>query len=313
MDISYYDEFLKNKGLAESTRHTFCSVVQRFLSTNPNIDETQPYIDFIIETAIKKRGYSNIYALSHYVNWKFDNNKKLAAEIIAGMRDRKTKMHDPKRYLHIRPLSDEEIEKTIDNLGSEKHKVMCYLIYHTGIRIGDALHISKEGIVWEQVNNQSVLTLNLIAKGEKQRTISITDQTLAKMIFDFVSTHDYKTGYAFMEPRKNTRNTLAANESEFGIHTINYLKCWKDLKRALVYAGIDPKRFASHGFRRKFARRFYDNTHDLELLKGLMGHRDINTTARYLTDYSKTTKEQWVDYWNLMDRKIKEKEQQTQR
>ena len=309
MDISFYDEYLKNRGLAESTRHTFRSIIHRFLSTNPDIDNAQSYVDFIIETAIKKRGYSNIYALTHYLNWKFEDNKKLAAEIIAAMRDRKIRLHDPVRYLHNKPLSDEEIQDTIINLQNEKHRVMCYLIYHTGIRIGDALHISREGITWEKINGQDALTLNLIAKGERQRTLSITDLLLAKMVFDFVGKHDYGTGYAFMEKRIFTRDSLITNETEYSLHQSNYKRCWHDLKQALGCAGVDSRRFATHGFRRKFARRFYDNTHDLELLKGIMGHRDINTTARYLTDYSKTTKEQWVDYWNLVDRKIKEREE----
>lgn len=62
-------------------------------------------------------------------------------------------------------------------------------------------------------------------------------------------------------------------------------KPFKDLKRgwesALKKAGIEDMRF--HDLRHTFASHFLMNGGDLYTLKEILGHKDITTTARYLT------------------------------
>jgi len=63
---------------------------------------------------------------------------------------------------------------------------------------------------------------------------------------------------------------------------MNYQWYWIDLKQALNSAGINRDDFATHDFRRCFARRNWDKFKDVLILQKALRHKDPKTTLRYL-------------------------------
>ncbi len=69
------------------------------------------------------------------------------------------------------------------------------------------------------------------------------------------------------------------------LKVLNYYTYWKDLKAALIESDIDRHRFAPHSFRRIYARKAWELTHDLHTVKELLGHANVETTLRYLKTF----------------------------
>jgi len=71
-------------------------------------------------------------------------------------------------------------------------------------------------------------------------------------------------------------------ENEYALKKSNYLRYWKDLKYALNVNGIDKEDFATHDFRRCFARKVWEKEKDVYVLQSLLNHTDPKVTLRYL-------------------------------
>jgi site-specific recombinase XerD len=57
---------------------------------------------------------------------------------------------------------------------------------------------------------------------------------------------------------------------------------WAGMKRFGEAAGIEPSKLFPHNLRHLFALRFYDMHRDISLLANMLGHKNINTTKKYL-------------------------------
>ena len=55
------------------------------------------------------------------------------------------------------------------------------------------------------------------------------------------------------------------------------------VKRWITEAGLDPKRYSIESLRRTKALHILRGTGDLQTLRALLGHVQIESTARYLT------------------------------
>jgi len=304
-DIPLFAEYLKSKDMAENTISNYLGILNTFLSTSPDIDNHEPYMDYLISTAIKKRCVQNVYALINYVKFKFGDDKQTATRIIEVIKERKIRQKDPIKYANKQPLTNEELTRVIEAMKQEKHKIMCYVMYETGLRIGDVFRIRKGSIFWEQIKGRNALKINAQTKGSKERVVWILNEVVAKIVFDFVMVTDYGTDYIFTFDRNKNKEYLkhklsiasksldrgktarmggisTIGDTEFWIRKNNYLMFLKDLKSAMIKCNIDRERFSTHSFRRMYARRVWDTFRDIYLLKELLGHSDINTSARYL-------------------------------
>lgn len=275
-DLPLFKNYLKNKNLSESSVVAYAQGAKRFLVSNPDIDEEEYYIDFLIANAYKKRMYNLISSLIHFIKYKHADNKPLRDKLITGIKDLKLRQPEMKKYSDKKPLTEEELNHVIDSLTTQKHRIICYIMYLTGLRIGDVLRIPKEGMIMTTLENDQVLKISLTAKGDRQRVVWIFDLNVANTILDFVATHNYDTGYAFVEPKKWGLTSI------YDVQYTNYLLFWKDLKTALKTAGVDMYRFAPHSFRRAYAKRVWLRWHDMDKLQRLMGHANVSTSIRYL-------------------------------
>jgi integrase len=68
----------------------------------------------------------------------------------------------------------------------------------------------------------------------------------------------------------------------YRMYKMNYIWYWRDLKQALGVANVDTTLFATHDFRRCFARRAWEKYKDIHILQSLLNHQRAGTTLRYL-------------------------------
>jgi integrase len=61
-------------------------------------------------------------------------------------------------------------------------------------------------------------------------------------------------------------------------------------------AGVDMRMFATHDFRRCFARRVWEKWKDVNILQSVLNHADPKTTLRYLQQSGLRN----VDYFKII-------------
>jgi integrase len=84
--------------------------------------------------------------------------------------------------------------------------------------------------------------------------------------------------YYFINERKFMRQKVNFNTR----YRENYNNYLYDLKQAMDKCGLENDSFATHDYRRCYARRVWEKYKDLFVLQELLNHTDPKTTMRYL-------------------------------
>lgn len=286
-DISFYIEWLRDKGIAETTIRLYEFALNRFLMRSPDITKLEDYNSYLIEYTVKKRNYGFYAALRQYIRFKItDETKK--RELLDGM----IKPHHKLDYIHERKyLSEEQIFDVINHLSFEKHRVMALIMCLTGIRIGDILRLKQGKISNELYEDKPVLRLNILGKRQKRNVIFIHDEIAQEVVSDYITKNIGWNGYYFIEAhdqhiiqakligRKSDRYNFI---DERTLTVTNYDWFRSDLRESLATTGINPGDFAAHDYRRCFARRVWERYKDVHVLQSLLNHQQPGTSLRYL-------------------------------
>jgi len=275
----------ETKNLSESSIAMYVQCIKRFLSGKPDIGSPSSYVTFLVSHAVKKRSYHYVASIKHFVEFYVENTR-LKNEILKIIQERGISPQQPVKYMKRLPLNEEEINSIIGALHREKHKIMTYIMYMTGIRIGDVLRIHDNGIYFDKVDGDNVLKISMTAKGQKERIVWVWQMDVANIIFDYVDGLELSnTGYIFSrEYERNYKHNdkKVSNQSSYQLRNANYHLFWMDLKESMIKMGIKTDRFAPHEFRRIYAKKAWEKFHDIDVLQNLMGHERATTTLRYL-------------------------------
>ena len=279
-DSALFKHWMTERGkLSSSTIYVYWMVVEKFLQHDPIIDEPEDYNNFLIKYSIKKRNYHYYGALVKFINFKFGKIAEIKTKLI------KTLIKPTLRYDIVRErkhLSDKKIFDLINTLQHSKHKIIAIIQTLTGVRAGDILRLKRGGISPEVYEGKEVLKLTLTGKRRKRNVVYIHDIIAKDIIINHITQNIYNVpDYYFLEKtdlveRKNK------TYNEFQLVNMNYVPYWKDLKQSLSSNGIDLADFATHDFRRCFARKAWEKWKDISILQKLLNHRDPKTTLRYL-------------------------------
>ncbi len=165
-------------------------------------------------------------------------------------------------------LTKEEAYSALDNigmLGSQpwvhlRNKSLLTLIYASGLRISEALSITKK-----HLNNKEFLTIT--GKGNKQRQIPWIEESylLIKQYLDILP-------YYIEEDAPIFRGVRGAP-----LQRSSFSKELVTLRRTL---GL-PEHLSCHSFRHSFATHLLENGADLRSIQDLLGHQSLSTTQRY--------------------------------
>lgn len=279
MDLPLYRDYLKEKRMvAESTIQVYTDAVSMFLAGNPDLDAIEDYNNFIIKTAIKKRCYHFYYAIKNFIEYKIEDNSlknKLLDNMIKP--EMRQDIIQERRY-----LTEDDILSVINSLQEEKHQVIALIQTLTGVRVGDILRLKRDNIMPEEYKLKPVLRMNIIGKGKKRNVVYIHDEVAQQIILDYITNNYNFNDYYFITLGK-MRGRKGNVDSEFKLIKMNYAWFWSDLKEALQKNMIKREDFATHDFRRCFARRAWTKWKDIHVLQSLLNHSNPAVTLRYLT------------------------------
>ena len=169
-------------------------------------------------------------------------------------------------------LSDEELDRVSIVAGAgrngKRDVVLIDFSYKLGLRVKEMAAIMIDDVVDGKGNILDSFYLKADqSKGHKGRTIYLTNKKLRKNL------------EAYLEERGEDRNRHLF-KSQKTAFTPNSLQ--QVFKRLYIKAGI--KGAKSHSGRRTFATRLIEKGFDIKSISVLMGHSNIQTTARYINE-----------------------------
>lgn len=167
-------------------------------------------------------------------------------------------------------LSKGDIKLVLAIAGSERNKCMLMMSVLAGLRAIEIANLNVGSVIDAngKVLDRITFSKNQ-TKGRKARSVPIS-KTLAKYLADYLST---------LSPRRQELHRplfiSQKTNDKFTAHGVVML-----FQRLYLTAGITGA--SSHSGRRTFATRLADQGVSVFVLKELMGHSSINTTARYV-------------------------------
>jgi len=265
-----FEEWLQKRNLSDSSVYVYVAAVKKFLITKPDLESVDAYNEFIFEHSIKKRSNYFYDALKLFIRFYFDKDPKMAVLLRNLL---KPKVLDPKKHVHY--LDDDTREQIIKLITNYKHRIMAKIQNATGVRAGDILRLKRGSISYEVYNDDTiVLRIDFEGKGGKHFIKWVFDPEIQLQIDLFVKANILDTEYYFLERRDG--------KLEYMDFRNNYKHYHADLKQALKVYGLEYTDWATHDFRRSFARNVWDKTKDPVLLKEMLNHEQFDTTLRYL-------------------------------
>jgi len=154
--------------------------------------------------------------------------------------------------------SQEEIGKIMSNIANLKHKLIIFLIYSSGLRIGEVINLRVEDVLFDRK-----LIHVRKSKGRKDRYTTLADNAI-NMLNIYLADENPK-GYLFEGQNR-------AKYSDSSIRAI--------LKTAKRKAGVKTTG-SVHTLRHSFATHLLENGTDLRYIQELLGHSSSKTTEIY--------------------------------
>jgi integrase/recombinase XerD len=157
-------------------------------------------------------------------------------------------------------LSQEEVSRFFEHIAGLKHRAALMLCYGAGLRISEAVAVRVSDI-----DSQRRLIRIVQGKGRKDRYAMLSPRLLAvlRAYWRAARPRDYLFP-SWRWGRHMTSSALA-------------LAC----REAARNSGI-PKRITAHTLRHSFATHLLESGTDTRVIQALLGHRRIDTTARYI-------------------------------
>jgi len=308
---SMFGEWLLNKHqLSNSSLHYYILGIKRFLAENPQLDNLEHYNTFLVKVMIKKR-CSNYYSMiKKFIEFKFEGDSQTKNKLIDGL-------IKPKTFRDIkfarRTLQEDEIIEVINCLKDPKHRLVALIQHLTGVRAGDIMRLKRQHIQPDMYYGKSVLKLSVIGKRKKINTVFIHDEIAQTIIMNYLTQSEATTykDYVFIGFGK-IKNRKGNVDDEFKMEKMNYMWYWFDLKQALQTMSIKKEDFATHDFRRCFARRVWDKYKDIQILQNILNHSNPAVTMLYLRQSGLQNRDYQYEMQTGESYKKLEKEQKTQ-
>ncbi|MEN9325052.1 MAG: hypothetical protein RL414_806 [Actinomycetota bacterium] len=178
----------------------------------------------------------------------------------------------PKRL--PKALSIDEVSRLIDaaelegDVVSLRDKALLELLYATGGRVSEVINLSMSDIA--KVENQEIVSIRLLGKGNKQRVVPVgrfaqasLDQYLVRVRPGLLA--GKRSDAVFL----NTRGGKLSRQSAWNIVA-------KASARAKIQSEVSP-----HALRHSFATHLLDGGADIRVVQELLGHSSVTTTQIY--------------------------------
>ena len=168
---------------------------------------------------------------------------------------------DPGR---VRWLTEQEEERLLEECAPHIRQVVQFLM-DSGARIGEALSLTWDKIIWGMNDRATVLLPALMTKTKKARRIPLTMRSSAMLKEIRNERGNYPHVFMYMHPMEKMLTPIASIRYGF--------------EGACERAGITD--FHIHDCRHHFASRLAQKGASLHQIKELLGHTDLKMTLRY--------------------------------
>jgi len=156
-------------------------------------------------------------------------------------------------------LSREEVFDFLESIASFKHRAILMTAYAAGLRVSEATRLKITDI-----DSQRMMLRVEQGKGQKDRYVMLSPQLLAIL----------RSYWRLARPG----HWLFPGRD--GEHPINPTVLHAACRSACAAAGLN-KRVTVHTLRHSFATHLLESGTDIRIIQALLGHRNVNTTARY--------------------------------
>jgi integrase len=275
-------ELIERSALAESSKESYRRVLLPFLQAGHRLDDPNALLEYAgALTASRKKMLHAALAL-----WTREKIERLRATVTPeNLRQVQVdiiRLQALPRLVKIPKqsgqrahtwLSPQQIralyEACGDGLMGLRDRVVLGLMLTTGIRRLELIHVKWEHIVEQTFEGELCPILNVIkGKGGQSRAIPLTPQVVD--LLGEWAVHTGRDGYIV----RSLGNELAVGDSLSDPQVYNIVR-----KRGAMIA---VPTLAPHDLRRTFAQGIWEKTRDLLLVSDLMGHKQVETTRRYL-------------------------------
>lgn len=224
--------------------------------------------EFITSLPYASQTISNMqFAIREYFNLMFESGlssfdgRQVFPVIFTNKRDR-----------IISYYQDEEVRNLINAIDISqpdgiRDKCMVLLAAQTGLRAGDITHLTFDEIVWDK---------NLISKKQHKTSLPVVvplPENVKLLLVDYIKNYrpDSRDRSVFICP--DTYQCYCDSEL--------YYIANKYFRRAEI--SIGNRRHGPHALRHSLASNLLKNNTPMPVITGILGHKDINTTSKYLS------------------------------
>ncbi len=165
------------------------------------------------------------------------------------------------------PLSKAEIRRLVSAIdlngrNGYRNLAILQLFLQCGLRVGELVRLSLDDVILYQTTGR-VLVRDEQRRGGREVPLN---KTVRQALLQYLDTRGPVAGHdpLFISERKNRMSVAAVQHM---------------IKRCLSQAGRED--LSTHDLRHHFAAKFYAQSRKLGATQQVLGHRDINTTARY--------------------------------
>jgi len=244
--IKNFKNWLIIKGKSEKTIIKYTGNIKRFLQKNPKKINKNSINNFILELKkYHKNSTINTYinALNSFVNFL---EKDIETPKILKT-ENKLPNYFSEKFLLEELIPDLEITKTRNVL---KYKTIMYFLFYTGVRIQELINLKREDINLEK--KEALIK----GKGDKERKVLFNKET--KNLLE---------KYFSIEPEKHNAFNISYPALKCSIERLSKMY---------------NKKFSPHTFRHSFAIHLLKKGFNIEMIRRLLGHSNIETTVKYL-------------------------------
>jgi integrase/recombinase XerD len=157
-------------------------------------------------------------------------------------------------------LSQQEIERFFENVPSLRNRAALMVAYGAGLRVSEVVAVKVS-----QIDSQRMLLRVEQGKGHRDRYAMLSPRLLQVLPIWWRAVRS--TEWLFPGWRVNAHLTPASLQQA--------------CRDAVERAGL-RKRITVHSLRHSFATHLLENGTDIRVIQVLLGHRRIDTTARYV-------------------------------
>ncbi len=158
-----------------------------------------------------------------------------------------------------------------------RDKAIIGLLLYCGLRRAEV-----PGILMKNVD-LSADSIKLVGKGNKERKVFLPDE-IKQLIVNWLKFRGTEDGYLFGRLTKNAK-TIRIDKPMWPTAVSKIVETYWDKASDDIAStselGLKPAKITPHDLRRTFATRLLSQNVDIVMVKNLMGHANVRTTANY--------------------------------